>query len=94
MYSIQFGQDTIPYTIKWSERRKTVSISVDANGVMITAPAQTTAEKIEELVYQKATWIRAQLFHFNEMIDESHIRSFLSGEKSAVLRQAVSIESV
>ncbi|MEK5230307.1 SprT family zinc-dependent metalloprotease [Lysinibacillus sp. FSL K6-0232] len=81
MYSIQFGQDTIPYTIKWSERRKTVSISVDANGVMITAPAQTTAEKIEELVYQKATWIRAQLFHFNEMIDESHIRSFLSGEK-------------
>lgn len=81
MYSIQFGQDTIPYTIKWSERRKTVSISVDANGVYVTAPAQTTTEKIKEIVYQKATWIRAQLFHFNEMIDESHQRSFLSGEK-------------
>ncbi|MFJ7371422.1 M48 family metallopeptidase [Lysinibacillus sp. NPDC098008] len=81
MYSIQFGQDTIPYTIKWSERRKTVSISVDANGVMITAPAQTTEDKIEELVYQKASWIRAQLFHFNEMLDESHTRAFLSGEK-------------
>jgi len=81
MYSIQFGQDTIPYTIKWSERRKTVSISVDANGVYVTAPTKTTTEKIKEIVYQKATWIRAQLFHFNEMIDESHHRSFLSGEK-------------
>ena len=81
MYSIQFGQDTIPYTIKWSERRKTVSISVDANGVYVTAPTKTTTEKIKEIVYQKATWIRAQLFHFNEMVDESHHRSFLSGEK-------------
>ena len=81
MYSIQFGQDTIPYTIKWSERRKTVSISVDAGGVYVTAPAHTAIEKIKELVYHKATWIRAQMFHFNEMIDDSHQRSFLSGEK-------------
>lgn len=81
MHSIQFGKDTIPYTINWSERRKTVSISVDAEGVYVTAPADTTTEKIKEIVYQRATWIRAQLFHFNEMIDESHQRSFLSGEK-------------
>lgn len=81
MHSIQFGKDTISYTIKWSERRKTVSISVDAYGVCVSAPANTSIEKIKDIVYQKATWIRAQLFHFSEIIDDSHQRSFLSGEK-------------
>lgn len=81
MYSIQFGNDTIPYTIKWSEQRKTVSISVDATGVLVTAPTNTSTEKIKEIVYQKAKWIRAQQYHFNEMIDDNYQRSFLSGEK-------------
>lgn len=81
MESIQFGQDMIPYTIKWSERRKTVSISVDADGVSVTAPTNTSMEKIKEVVYQKAQWIRTQQVHFNEMIADSHKRSFLSGEK-------------
>ncbi|WP_431028636.1 M48 family metallopeptidase [Lysinibacillus sp. LZ02] len=81
MYSIQFGKDIIPYTIKWSERRKTVSISVNAGGVSVTAPADASIDKIKDIVYQKATWIRAQLFHFNEMKNDSHQRLFLSGEK-------------
>ncbi len=81
IYTIKFGNDTIPYTIKWSERRKTVSIKVDAQGVYVTAPKETAIEKIKEVVHKKATWIRAQLFHFNEIIDENHHRSFLSGEK-------------
>jgi len=81
LHTIQFGNAIIPYEVKWSNRRKTISIAVDSNGVYVTAPTNTPQEKIVSVVYQKAKWIRAQLAHFNEMNDSMHHRSFLAGEK-------------
>lgn len=81
MNCIQFGKNRIPYKLKRSNRRKTIAIAVDSNGVSVTAPTNTTQEKIDSAVYQKAPWIRAQIKHFNEMNDAIHKRLFLSGEK-------------
>jgi len=79
--NIQFGKNRIPYDLKWSNRRKTIAIAVDSNGVSVTAPTNTSPEKIDSAVHLKAPWIRNQLNHFNEMDEGIHKRLFLSGEK-------------
>lgn len=81
MPAIEFGKTTIPFTIKRSNRRKTIAISVDSNEVVVTAPTETTEEKIYAVMNSKAVWIRKQLLHYGEMTNTVHHRLFLSGEK-------------
>lgn len=81
MYSFQFGNQTIPYTLSTSHLRKTLSISVDQHGVSVISPSDIDLEKIESTLHKKAPWIIKQLSDFNEMQISSQERSFLSGEK-------------
>ncbi len=53
MNFIQFGNKTIPYTLTRSQRRKTLSISVDQHGVSVISPSEITLEKIEATLYKK-----------------------------------------
>jgi predicted metal-dependent hydrolase len=81
MYSIQFGSKTIPYTLKTSHRRKTLSISVDQTGVSVISPSEIAIEKIEYTLHKKASWIIKQINDFSEMQTTISKRAFLSGEK-------------
>jgi predicted metal-dependent hydrolase len=81
MQFIQFGNQTIPYTLTRSHRRKTLSISVDLNGVSVISPSEVAVEKIESTLHRKAVWIIKQLSDFSEMQTNIQERSFLSGEK-------------
>lgn len=81
MNSIKFGNKTIPYTLTRSQRRKTLSISVDQHGVSVISPSEVCLEKIESTLHQKAVWIIKQLVDFKEMQTSVQERSFLSGEK-------------
>lgn len=81
MYSIQFGNKTIPYTLKTSHRRKTLSISVDHYGVSVISPSDVEITRIESTLQKKAPWIIKQLSDFSEMNTEGKERLFLSGEK-------------
>lgn len=81
MYSIKFGNQTIEYNLKKSNRRKTMSISVDQHGVSVISPSATEIEKIEAILYKKAVWIKKQLSYFNEMNSNNIQHYFLSGEK-------------
>lgn len=81
MHSIQFGNKTIPYTLTRSERRKTLSISVDQQGLSVISPSDTEFEKIESILHQKAFWILKQLSDFEEMKRNVWELAFFSGEK-------------
>ncbi|WP_077210393.1 M48 family metallopeptidase [Bacillus dakarensis] len=81
MYSFQFGNQTIPYTLSTSHRRKTLSISVDQHGVAVISPSHVDREKVEMILHNKAVWIIKQLSDFEEMNKTFTERSFLSGEK-------------
>lgn len=81
MHSIQFGKQTIPYTLTTSHRRKTLSISVDQHGVSVISPSDVELKKVESTLHKKASWIIKQLADFNEMHGTVKQRSFLSGEK-------------
>ncbi|PAK43952.1 M48 family metallopeptidase [Priestia megaterium] len=81
IHSIKFGNQTIEYNLKRSNRRKTMSISVDQHGVSVISPSVTEIEKVESILYKKAVWIKKQLADFEKMNTNIIQHSFLSGEK-------------
>jgi predicted metal-dependent hydrolase len=55
---IQWGLTAIPYEIRRSESRSTVSIAVEPSGaVVLTAPRTAPIDKLDRLVRAKAPWI-------------------------------------
>jgi hypothetical protein len=78
---VRFGNTRIPYSIRRSRRRETVSIAVDPRaGVLLTVPADTPIEKLDRLVHRKATWIRNKLRHVDVQEQPIPPREFVSGE--------------
>ncbi|MCR9161682.1 MAG: M48 family metallopeptidase [Nannocystaceae bacterium] len=83
---VRFGRTTIDYGIRRSARRQTVAVAVDpVEGVMLTAPANATAERLDEVVRDKAPWIvdRLRLVAESELRADAH--EFVSGESFAYL---------
>jgi predicted metal-dependent hydrolase len=55
---IRWGTTQIPYLIRRSARRGTVSVAVEPSGqVVLTAPDATSIERLDRVVRQKARWI-------------------------------------
>lgn len=78
---IFFGKETIPYDLSWSDRRKTLGISVQGTNVQVIAPTGTPNKRIKDILYKKAPWIRKQLGEYNEINTQSQERKFIAGEK-------------
>ena len=85
--SVKYGDTTIEYEVRRSRRRKkTVYISVDGNGVHVSAPMTTTNRFLEEMVLGKAPWI---LNGISRMGDHALPRRFESGEKFPYLGRSI-----
>ncbi len=76
--SIRFGDTTINYEVRRSERRKkTVEITVNGSGVLVQAPATSPDRVIQAVVRKKAAWI---LHHSTQASLTAPPRLFMSGE--------------
>ena len=76
--SVRFGNTTIEYDLRRSERRKkTVQISVDGGGVQVAAPITTPASELRAIVRKRAPWI---LSHASGQLLEAAPKRFVSGE--------------
>ena len=76
--SIRFGDTTIEYQVRRSERRKkTVQITVDGGGVQIAAPLSTPEDELRALVKKRAPWI---LSYTTQDMLEAAPKRFVSGE--------------
>jgi len=79
---IQYGTTRIPFQLQYSKRR-TLGISVSPDRrVIITAPQDSSREKVLEKLEARAGWISKQLRHF-ERLDEKLPRrhpEYVSGE--------------
>lgn len=79
--AVQWGTTRIPYAIRRSARRGTVSIAVDPEiGVLLTAPEGTTVARLDGLVRQKAQWIVDRLRETRALPPRLPGREFVSGE--------------
>jgi predicted metal-dependent hydrolase len=76
---VQFGTTEIPYAVKRSLRRRTVSIAIDpTDGVLVTAPVTTSMARLDSVVHAKARWI---VQHLRKQPGEGRAgREFVSGE--------------
>lgn len=78
---VAFGTKTIPYGLRRSSRRATVSIAVDPEeGVVVTAPAGVAVDKVERVVRAKAMWILERLRRRQASDRPPPAREFVSGE--------------
>ena len=76
--SVRFGNTTIEYEVRRSERRKkTVQVTVDGGGVQVAAPATTPESELRAIVRKRAPWI---LSHASEEMLEAAPKHFVSGE--------------
>ena len=76
--SIRFGNTTIDYEVRRSERRKkTVQITTDGGGVQVAAPMTTPDSELRAIVRKRAPWI---LNHASGEMLEAAPKRFVSGE--------------
>jgi predicted metal-dependent hydrolase len=77
---IRWGTIEIPYLIRRSARRGTVSVAVEPSGrVVLTAPSATTVERLDRVVRQKARWI-VERARRRGQLPRPVEREFISGE--------------
>ena len=75
---IRFGNTTIDYDVRRSDRRrKTVQITVDGGGVQVAAPMTTPDTELRAIVRKRAPWI---LSHASGEMLEAAPKRFVSGE--------------
>ena len=75
---IRFGDSTIEYEVRRSQRRKkTIQITVDGSGVQVAAPWATPDTELRAIVRKRAPWI---LTHASGELLEAAPKRFVSGE--------------
>ena len=75
---VRFGDTTIDYEVRRSERRKkTVQITADGGGVQVAAPMTTPDSDLRAIVRKRAPWI---LNHASGEMLEAAPKHFVSGE--------------
>jgi len=79
--SIEFGTSQIDYEVKYSSRRKNMSIAVHPNKkVEVLAPADLSQEEIQGALKRKAGWVKERLDWFEQMNQLAVNREYVSGE--------------
>jgi len=79
--SIEFGTSRIDYDVKYSPRRKNLSIAVHpSRKVEVLAPVNLTPEEIQGALKRKAGWVKERLDWFEQMSQLTVAREYVSGE--------------
>jgi len=87
----------LSYTIKRSEKRRKLTITVERDrSVVVHAPAGTPAAKIREVVESKRNWIYEKIHHPQKYQDLPHPpgKELVSGESTLYLGRQYRIEVV
>jgi predicted metal-dependent hydrolase len=78
---VQFGQTRIPFVIRRSARRATVALTVEERGgLVVTAPAEVSIDKLNAVVRHKALWVVQRIRRARELPPPPSDREFVTGE--------------
>lgn len=79
--AVQWGTTTIPYEIRRSTRRATVSLTIDPRaGLLVTAPGTTPVPRLDAVVRTKAQWVVERLKRTSDPPPPLPDRELVSGE--------------
>ena len=75
--------DDLTFAVRWSKRRRTVGITVKRDGgLVVAAPAGTSARKLDGVVRAKLPWVRRKLAEFEALGPPPQPKRFVDGEKA------------
>ncbi len=78
---IQFGLTRIPFLIRRSEKRGTVALTIENNGgLVVTAPIETSIDRLNDVVRHKAPWVVQRIRLVRELPAPPSEREFVTGE--------------
>jgi predicted metal-dependent hydrolase len=78
---IQWGLTTIPYTIRRTEREKTVALTIAPRGkLVVTAPEGVSIDTLNGIVRRKATWVTGRIRRVSDLPPPPSEREFVTGE--------------
>jgi len=67
------------YLLKWSNRRRSLSIEVDANQVVVRAPHSAAKSYVHQFVVSRGDWVRAKLEQQSQRQSEVPVRNYAEG---------------
>ena len=79
--------------IQRSDRRQTVALAIESGGLVVTAPARATVERLEQLVRGKALWVTQQL-QAARTVPAASARELVSGASLRYLGRQVRLQVV
>jgi predicted metal-dependent hydrolase len=88
--TLYYQNKTIRYTIRRSAYRRTVGITIDAQGVRVAAPRRMPLDQVIALVNTKARWIADKHAVFSSRLMPR--KRFVSGEEFLYLGRPVSLQ--
>lgn len=59
--TVRFGEETVPYTLKRSARRRSVGLRIDQRGLTVSAPLRASERWLHEVLQDKADWVLGRL---------------------------------
>ncbi|MGB1086443.1 MAG: M48 family metallopeptidase [Methylophilaceae bacterium] len=74
--SISLNNEIISYTLI-KTLRKTITLRVNENGLLINAPFIVSKNRIDELIFQKRNWVLTKLNWFNQKNQKSKLENNL-----------------
>ena len=78
---IQFGLTRIPFLIRRSDKRGTVALTIEHNGgLVVTAPLDTSIDRLNDVVRRKAPWVVQRIRRVRELPAPPSEREFVTGE--------------
>lgn len=82
MSSIQIGNTTVEYDLIFSNRKKTIGLTIDHNKKLtVRAPKNLSENDVKIKLFRKAKWIITHLERMEEIQEEETTKEFVSGEK-------------
>jgi len=82
MASLNFGSQSIDYTIKKGKRKRTVAIQViSPSQVVVLTPHSLSREKVEEIVRKRSQWILQKQERLRNLARLYPAREFVSGDR-------------
>ena len=79
--TVDIGGQVVTFDLRRSERRRTLEISVGPNGgILVTAPASTSDDRVWAAVRRRAPWIRRQQRAYEALPTPLPPRQWVAGE--------------
>ncbi len=73
--------DDLRFAVRWSNRRRTVGLTVRRDGgLVVAAPVRTSARKLEAVVRARLPWVRRKLAEFEALGPPPAPKRFVDGE--------------